>query len=108
MNLSTTDLASYYINVFEDLNDTYLLLPFAALLCLWGILSTSNWNRKQNEYSYEWDTKNYETFELDRVQYTQKLQQYRIRKNDIHAQFSKSDVYCKKLMSFLILFLMVT
>lgn len=104
---STSDLASYYINVFEDLNDTYLLLPFAALLCLWGILSTSYWNRKQNEYSYEWDTKNYETFELDRVQYTQKLQQYRIRKNDTHAQFSKSDVYCKKLMSFLILFLMI-
>ena len=84
-----------------------MLLPFSFIILFWGICTTSYWNRKQEEYAYEWDTKNYETLELDRVQYSKKLQEYRIRKNDLHAEFSRSDVYCKIFMTFLILLLMV-
>jgi hypothetical protein len=57
--------------------------------------------------AYEWDTEGYETMELDRVQYSEKLQKYRIEKNNLHAEFSRSIIYFKKIISFLILVLMV-
>ena len=36
VNLSVSDLSSYYVNVFEDSFDTYLILPFACVICIWG------------------------------------------------------------------------
>ena len=68
----------------------------------------SYWPQKEKDYSYEWDTKDYERMEVDRVQYTKKLQNHRVKKNDPYAEFSKSEMNCRKFMSYLILFLMVS
>ena len=46
--------------------------------------------------------------ELNRVEYSEKLQKYRLEKNDPHAEFSQSLVYFKKFISFIILVLMVS
>ena len=70
-------------------------------------MTTSIWRHKQFNFAYEWDTLGYEAMELDRVQYTQKLQKYRINKNDPHAEFPKSEVFFKKFLSYFILLLMV-
>ena len=93
----------YGVDSFIELYKSWLNYLFFIL----GIFFTSYWKRYQNDLAYEWDTKGYETMELDRVQYSEKLQKYRIEKNNLHAEFSRSLIYFKKIISFLILVLMV-
>jgi hypothetical protein len=73
-----------------------------------GIFTVTYWTKQEIDYAYKWDTDNYAKMEVDRVQYTKKLQNHRVKKNDPNAEFSKSEMYCRKFMSYLILFLMVS
>ena len=81
------------------------------------------WKREEKKLAYEWvrkfffkniilkfiqkDTENYVNAEQNRVEYTQKLQDYRAKTNDRNAEFPLYQKYLKMTVSAIVTFLAV-
>jgi hypothetical protein len=106
--LSLGEYSTYFQRVFADSFDQYLTLPYAVIICLWGSIFVEYWKREEARLSFEWDTEDYEKMELDRVEYSQKLQAYRIKVNDPSAEFPDYKRYLKYLVSIVVSLFMVS
>ena len=71
---------------------------------MWGCIFVEYWKHEQIRLTREWNCANFEKQELDRVEYAQKLQQYRVKRNDPYAEFSECG---KKFKYFVSLFMTV-
>jgi hypothetical protein len=72
-----------------------------------GIFFCDYWKRHQSKLAHDWHTEYFEKMEIDRVEYSKKLQRYRLKKGDMHAYFPEYVVYIKYFVSFLIILFMV-
>ena len=78
-----------------------------VIICLWGSIFVEYWKREESHLAYEWDTEDYEKMELDRVEYSQKLQAYRIKVKNPSAEFPDYKRYLKYLVSLVVSLFMV-
>lgn len=102
ITLNSTYFADYALDIFTNSFDNFYTAPFAVILGLWGSLFSEYMRRQESKLSYEWDTENLDKQELDRVEYSKALQEYRNKKHDNTAEFPLYHKYLKYLVSLLV------
>jgi len=73
-----------------------------------GTIFYEYWKREEERLAEQFHTKNFVVVESSRVEYSKKLEEYRIKVNDPHAQFPAYQKYLKYVASFLVTMFFVT
>ena len=73
-----------------------------------GIALTEYWKKKELNLSHEWDTTSYESMEVERVEYLEKLEKYRLKIGVNDAEFPVYSTYFKYFVAALITLVFVS